>query len=199
MAVSNRCCRIRLSMPRKLDQSRVSIVQTSEASALLFTMNSHLGCVSQMISAFGKEFRSPLTAGNVCTMSPSEPSRSTRNRGSVMQSLADGLQQFASRMIFLISDDGHANSQLLGGRTLRHGFRRVIRSLCVYVGPHVIEQRFHVWFGKNDDVIDVAQGGHQQRARAFVQHRTSWALQSFYARIAVHCDNQHIAFAASAT
>src|SRR4029077_8143090 len=102
---------------RTLDQLRVSTVQTSDASPLDFTTNSHLGCASQMISAFGTEFSRPPTAGNVCTMSPNEPSRITRKRGSVMRRLANLLQQFARGVIFRIANDGYANSQALRHRS----------------------------------------------------------------------------------
>src|SRR5258705_4540281 len=96
-------------MPRTFDQFRVSTVHTWVASSLVFIRNSHLGWVSQMISAFGNDVRSPLTAGNACTISPSEPRRTTRNLGSVMQRLTHGLQQFAGGMIFRVTDNRYSN------------------------------------------------------------------------------------------
>src|SRR5258707_12353186 len=97
-------------MLRTFDQFLVSTVQTSVANPLVFTRNSHLGCVSQMISAFGNDVRSPLTAGNACTISPREPRRTPRNLGSVMPSLGRSLQQFARGMFLRIAHDHRAHS-----------------------------------------------------------------------------------------
>src|SRR5258708_17507978 len=96
-------------MPRTFDQFRVSTVHTSVASSLVFTRNSHLESVNQMISAFGNDVRSPLTAGNACTISPSEPRRTSKNLGSGMQRLTHRLQQFACGMIFPITNHRAAN------------------------------------------------------------------------------------------
>src|SRR5437870_7178072 len=114
MAVSNRCILIRLKALRTFDQFLVSTVHTSVASPDVFTRNSHLGCVSQTTSEFGKELRSPLTAGNACTMSPSEPSLTTRILGSAMPRLAHTLQQLSRRMLLGVANNRHANAQLLG-------------------------------------------------------------------------------------
>src|SRR5258708_13583497 len=105
-------------MLRTFDQFLVSTVQTSVANALVFTRNSHLGWVSQMISAFGNDVRSPLTAGNACTISPREPRRTTRNLGSVMPSLARGLQQFARGMFLRIAHNRQVNSHAVPIRFL---------------------------------------------------------------------------------
>src|ERR1700722_12775224 len=109
MAASNRCLRIRARLLRTFDQLRVSTVHTSLASSLAFTRNSHLAWVNQTISAFGNDVRSPLTAGNACTISPSEPRRTSNNLGSVMQRLTHSPQQFAGGMIFRITNNRHAN------------------------------------------------------------------------------------------
>src|SRR5258707_10375014 len=100
---------MRARMPRTFDQFRVSTVHTFVASSLVCTRNSHLGWVNQMISAFGNDILSPLTAGNACTISPSEPRRTSKNLGSVMQRLAHSLQQFARGVVFRITNDRHAN------------------------------------------------------------------------------------------
>src|ERR1700756_5549145 len=102
---------MRARLPRSEAQSRVSTVHVSSARLLARINASHLGCVNQTISAFGNDLRSPLTAGNACTMSPSEPRRTTRNRGSAIWRLAHNLQQLARRMILGIADNRHADAQ----------------------------------------------------------------------------------------
>ena len=72
---------------------RVSMVRTSVARVLLSTRSFHRGCVSQIISAAGNDSRSAATAGKVCTISPREPRRRTRKRGSDMRGLANGVQE----------------------------------------------------------------------------------------------------------
>src|SRR5262245_1130047 len=129
---------MRERMPRRDAQSRVSTVQTSLASWLAVTSVSHFGCVSQMISAFGNDSRNAPTAGKACTMSPSEPSRTTRSFASAIGRLADGLQKFARGMILWIAYDRHANPQPVGHCSLGHALCRVVRSFGVHVGPNLL-------------------------------------------------------------
>src|ERR1700687_3843051 len=107
---------------RKEATARVSMVRTSVARVLLSTRNFHRGWVIQMISAAGNVSRSAATAGKVCTMSPREPRRRTRKRGSGMRRLADGIEEVARGMIFGIADDGDADAQAGGGGAFGHGF-----------------------------------------------------------------------------
>src|SRR6266849_1351118 len=109
MEASHESCRNRGTVSRSDEIERVSTVQTSEASWLLSTRSLHRGCVSQMIRAAGNDARKAATAGNVCTMSPSDPSRTARKRASAMRSLANGIEKRARGMILGIADDGHAN------------------------------------------------------------------------------------------
>src|SRR6184192_1369150 len=106
---------------RKDLYERVSVSQISVAISLLSTSAFQRGCVSQTISAFGNDSRRPATAGNVCTISPREPRRTTKKRGSGMRRLANGIQKFAGRVILWVTHDGHADAQPLGGGTFRHG------------------------------------------------------------------------------
>src|SRR5215475_15715703 len=123
-------------------QSLVSTVHTSLASPLAATSASHLGSTSHTIRPSGNPRRSPATAGKACTMSPSDPSRTTRNPGSGMRRLADGLQQAAGGMVLGVSDDGHADSQAVGRSALRDVFGGVVGSLGVHLGAQLREQVF---------------------------------------------------------
>src|SRR5580698_5627359 len=105
---------------------RVSVAHTCEARPLLSTKSFHRGCVSHTISAFGKASRSAETAGNVCTISPSEPRRKTRKRGSGMRSLTDGFEKTARGVILGIADDGNADAKTRGSGALWHGVQGVV-------------------------------------------------------------------------
>src|SRR5580704_4543883 len=108
MAASQRRARILAMVWRTLARSRESTGQISVARPLLTTRFTQRGWVSQVISARGKELRRPATAGKVWTMSPREPRRTTRKRGSDMRGLADGIEKGARGMVFGVADDGDA-------------------------------------------------------------------------------------------
>src|SRR5260221_10252173 len=100
---------------RTFANSREATGQISEARPLLATRFTQRGWVSQMISAGGKDWRRPATAGKVWTMSPKEPRRTTRKRGSDMRGLADGVEKRARGMVLGIADDRDAKAEA-GGR-----------------------------------------------------------------------------------
>src|SRR5258708_16139820 len=111
MAAFQRWARIFATVWRTLARLRESTDQTWVARPLLATRFTQRGCVSQMISARGNELRKPETAGNVWTMSPREPRRTARKRGSDMRGLADGVEKRAGGMAFRVADDGPADAQ----------------------------------------------------------------------------------------
>src|SRR5580700_9815023 len=156
---------------RRDGMERVSVAQTCVARVLLSTKSFQRGCVSQTISAFGKISRNAATAGKVCTMSPSEPRRRTRKRGSGMRSLADGFKKIARGMIFGIANDGNPNAETRGSGALRHGFRGVVGSLGMNVGPELIEQRLDAQFAEENHVIDGAKRGDKERAGTLIKNR----------------------------
>src|ERR1051325_2362351 len=119
--------------------SLVSTSQISVASSLPSTNAFQRGCVSQTISALGNDSRKPATAGKVWTISPSEPRRTTRKRGSLMRYLADGVEERLSGMILGIANDSHANAKPLCGGAFRHGICRVVGTFRVNVGPQFLE------------------------------------------------------------
>src|SRR5215467_487354 len=164
---------MRVRMALSAAQSRVSTVHTSFARSLERTSVSHFGCVTQMISASGNDFRRAATAGKVCTISPSEPSRMTRNFCSAMGCLTHAAQELPRRMVFGITHDGNANSQPVGGRSLRHTLSRVVRSLGMYVRPQLLEQRFDVRLGKDHDMVDRTLRCYQQSPGTLVENRPS--------------------------
>src|SRR5713226_9405518 len=109
MAAVKRYLRIRPITSRKELKERVSVSQMSVARSLLSTNSFQRGCVSQTISASGNDSRRAATAGKVWTMSPREPRRTTRKRGSGMRRLANGLEQFPRGVVLGVAHDGHAD------------------------------------------------------------------------------------------
>src|SRR5271168_5587936 len=118
---------MRAMIPRMEANERVSVAQISVASPLLATSDSQRGCVSQVIWLAGKVCRNADTAGKVCTMSPSEPRRTTRNRGSGILILANIFQQRARGMIFGVADDSHADTKPRSNRALGDAFYCIVR------------------------------------------------------------------------
>src|SRR5690242_15815010 len=175
--------------------ARVSTSQISVTSSLLVTNDFQRGCVSQTISVAGNDSRNPATAGNVCTISPSEPRRTTRKRGSGMRSLADRIEQRPGGVVLRIADNGYANAKPRRSRALRHGVFGVIGSLCMNVRPQFLKQSFDVSFWKNYNVIDATQRGNEQRTRIFIEDRAIGAFQGGDAGISVDGDGKNVAFA----
>src|SRR5271156_5165512 len=103
MALVNFSLRMRAMISRREARERVSVAQIFVARLLLATRDSQRGCVNQVIWLAGKVWRSAATAGKVWTMSPSEPRRTTRKRGSGILILANIFQQRACGMIFCIA------------------------------------------------------------------------------------------------
>src|SRR5579859_2341207 len=177
---------------------RVSAVHTCEARPLLSTRNFQRGCVSQTISEFGKVSRSAETAGNVCTISPSEPRRTTRKRGSGMRGLAHGFEKIARGVIFWIADDGNSDSKTLGSGAFRHSFDGVVGAFSMNVRAKIFEQRLNARLAKPHDVIDGSKRGDEESASLFREDGTARTFQSAYARIRVDADDEDVAFAARA-
>src|SRR5256885_16544852 len=116
---------------RKDLYERVSVSQISVAISLLSTSAFQRGCVSQTISAFGNDSRRPATAGNVWPMSPWEPRRTTRKRGSGRLRLTNANQKPISRRILELAHDRHPDKHPHADGTLRHRRVSAIRSYAV--------------------------------------------------------------------
>src|SRR5580704_14912885 len=155
---------------------RVSVAQTCEARPLLSTKSFHRGCVSQTISALGKVSRNAETAGNVCTMSPSEPRRKTKKRGSAMRSLANGFKKIACGVILWIADDSNADAQTRGSGALWHGFSGIVGSFGVNVWKKGFEQRLDAWLAKENHVIDGAKRSDEERASVLIKNGAARTL-----------------------
>src|SRR5579859_85325 len=177
------------------DSERVSTVSIFEASALLSTSDFHRGCVTQTMRAAGNDWRKAATAGNVCTMSPSEPSLTTKKFGSPMWRLAHRFQETPRGVILRVADNRYANAQPRGRCAFRHSFRTVVGALGVHVGTHEFEKRLDVRLAEQDNVIDGAQRSDKTGARWFGQDRPPGSLQCTHAGIGIHRDYKDVSFA----
>src|SRR5690348_8194386 len=121
MAIEKSVLRIWPIVSRMDAKDRVSTVQICDARSLVSTRSFHRWCVSQTISELGNVTRSAATAGNVWTMSPSEPRRTTRKRGSLMRSLANRFEQFARGVILGVANNGDADSEARCDIAFRNG------------------------------------------------------------------------------
>src|SRR5271154_3970153 len=186
MAVENFSLRIRAVIPRMELSERVSVAHISVASPLLATRDSQRGCVSQVIWLPGKVWRSADTAGNVWTMSPRDPRRTMRNRGSAILILANIFQQRARGMIFSVAHDRHADTKSRGGGAFGNTFRRVVRAFGVDVRTQFFEQAVDVRFRENNYVVHAAKRRHQLRARLFVQNGALPTFQRMYRRVGIY-------------
>src|SRR5258706_9528417 len=131
MAAFQRWARIFATVWRTLARFRESTGQIWVARPLLATRFTQRGCVSQMISARGNELRKPETAGNVWTISPREPRRTARKRGSDMRGLADGIEKRARGMVFGVADNGYADAEAGRDGPRRGRGGGVGRAFCV--------------------------------------------------------------------
>src|SRR5882724_3013390 len=179
---------------RTFAKSRESTGQISEARPLLATRFTQRGCASQMISAGGKDWRSPATAGKVWTMSPREPRRTTRKRGSDMRGLADGVEKRARGMVFGIADDRDADAEAAGRGAFGDGAGGVVGAFGVDVGAEFFEEFFYVGFGENQDVVDVAESGNEKGAGLFVEDGAAWAFERADAGIGIDGDDEDFSF-----
>src|ERR1700730_5795486 len=116
-------------------------------------------------------------------MSPSDPSRTTRKRGSDMRSLAHGIEKVARRMILRVADNSYTDTEPGRGCTLRNGPGGVIRPLGVDVRTQVLEQRFYVRLAEEHDIVDGSQSTNQRSTRSFGQDGAPGAFQRADARI----------------
>jgi hypothetical protein len=194
MAACHVCTRILAMVWRTLERTRELTGQISVARALLATRFSQRGCVNQIISARGNDWRRPATAGKVWTMSPREPRRTMRKRGSDMRGLADGIEKRAGGMVFGIAYDGDADAEAGGDGAFGDGVGGVVSAFGVDVGAQFFEEFFDVGFGKNHGVIHGAESGYEKSAGLFVEDGAAGAFQRADAGIGIDGDDEKIAF-----
>src|SRR5579883_662660 len=125
-------------------------------------------------------------------MSPSEPRRTTRKRGSGMRHLADRVEERAGGVVFGIADDGDANAEAISDGAFGHGFGSVVGALDVDAGTKFLEEPFDVRLGEDDDVIDHAERGNEQRAGVFVEDGAAGTFQPADTGIGVHADHEDV-------
>src|ERR1041384_117596 len=139
MAALQEFVRMRRMVSRSDGSERESTVHTSEVRRLVSTRNFQRGCVSQTISEDGNDCRRAATAGKVCTMSPSEPRRTTRKRGSAMRASAHGIDERAGRMILGVANNRDTDAKASRYGALRNGSSGVVGTFGVNVRTKLFE------------------------------------------------------------
>src|SRR6185437_2591013 len=94
-------------------------------------------------------------------MSPSEPRRKTRKRGSDMRGLADRFQKIPRGMILRIPYDCHADPEPCRRRTLRNGIDAVVGPLGMYIGTQELQQCLHIGLAKQKHVVHRTKSGNE--------------------------------------
>src|SRR3984893_10700919 len=136
----------------------------------------HFESTAQSTRASGNVLRRAAPAGTTSTISPREPSRTSRNRWSVIAAPADMRKKIARRMPLGIADDGHTNSEHSRELAFRHSLRCVVGALGVNVGLQLARERLHVELVEYDHVIHGCKRRHERRPRSFREDRAPLAL-----------------------
>ena len=89
-----------------------------------------------------------------------------RNRRSAIGALANIGEQIARRVSFGVADDGDADTEARGRAALRDSLGRVVGSFGVDVGTEILQERFDIRFGENNDEIHGREGGDKSGAAA---------------------------------
>src|SRR6202035_5883335 len=117
--------------------------------------------------ASGKVSRSAAAAGRAWTMSPNDPSRTSRKRGSAIFLVTQAGDEFARGMVFGITDDCYADPEKRGKIAFRDSFRRVIGAFRVHIRLEFAQQNIYIEFIEDHHVIDGSQCRYQRSACAF--------------------------------
>ncbi len=97
-------------------------------------------------------------------------------RGSAMGTFPDGVEEGAGGVVFGIAYDSYTDAEAIGHGAFGNGFGGVVRAFGVNVRAQFLEQLLDVWFGEEQDEIDVAQGGDELRAGLLVE---DWPAVAF--------------------
>src|SRR4029077_12648124 len=126
-----RSFRIALATPPALFRSKGI---TSVKSGFPSSRRIHFRSTAQSIRASENVSRSAAAAGRACTLTPSEPRRTSRNRRSDIVVLAHTREQVARRMPLGVADDCNADPEQACELTLRDSSDRVVSALGMNVG-----------------------------------------------------------------
>src|SRR5260370_37153781 len=116
-------------------------------------------------------------------MSPSEPSRTTRKRGSGMRRLAHGIEKVVRGVILGGAHESYADTEARRRGTLRDSLGGVIRSLGMNVRAQVLQKGFHIRLAEEQNIVDRSQRADQRGTGRFGQDRSTGAFQGADARI----------------
>ncbi len=92
-------------------------------------------------------------------------------------------------MILGIAYDDNSSAAGQDFVALGNAFHRVIGALGMKIWMNFTNDGAHVFFGKNNDSVNILQRGQNLGALGLRHHRPSLALQGAHGSVAVHRDN----------
>src|ERR1700732_2552986 len=155
---------------------------------------SHFESTTQSMRASGNVSRSAAAAGRACTMSPSDPSRTSRKRGSAIFLVTQAGDEFARGMFLGITDDCYADPEKRCKVAFWNSLRRVIGAFRVHIRLEFAQQSIYIEFVEDHNVIHSSQSGYQRSARAFCQNWPAGSFQRSRAGIRIHTHDEQVAF-----
>ena len=97
-------------------------------------------------------------------------------------------------MVFRITDNGHANAEPCSRSALWNGFRGVVGTFRVDVGPQLFEESFYSGFRKQHYIIHRTKSRDQQCARVFIEDGAARSLQAADAQVIIDANDENVAF-----
>src|SRR5580704_3414583 len=145
-----RNCRTAAEIPEALlPFSEITLLRSLFPSS----KRSHFESTIQSMRASGKVSRRAAAAGRAWTMSPGDPSRTSRKRGSAIFLVTQAGDKFARGMFFGITDDCYTNPEKRCEVAFRNSFRRVIRTFRMHIRLKFAQQRIHVEIVEDNHII----------------------------------------------
>src|SRR5258708_9988725 len=99
-------------------------------------------------------------------------------------------------MILEVANNCYPDAKPDSNGAFRYGLGRVVRAFGVNIGAHFFQQRLHVWFGEEHNVIHAAKCGDELSAGIFIEDWAPGPFQMADARIGIHTHNENVAFTA---
>jgi len=101
-----------------------------------------------------------------------------------------GSNDLRGRVIFGIAHDHNSSAAGFDLIALGNGLHRVISALDMKIGTDFANDGAHVFFGENNDSVNILERRQNLRALGLRHHRPSLTFQGTHGSIGIDCDNQ---------